>query len=91
MSASASRLQLEKPRNCGSTPLDNFVTTDPTEASEADEQHEREVLEKFAGITSPTSSSIIAVDLDDVLSETNQGVADCEVPGYPNTCPHLFV
>lgn len=80
MSAAASRLELETPHDEGINPLDILETPGSTDTNEADEQHEREVLEKLTGITPPGSSSaIIAVDLDDVLCETNQAVAECKL------------
>ena len=63
MSAAASRLALESPS-----------------VEQSTEGHdERETLQRLTG-TSSTSSArpIIAVDLDDVLGQTNQAIADCK-------------
>lgn len=38
-------------------------------------EHERHLVETLTGITPP--APVIAVDLDDVLSQTNQFVANC--------------
>lgn len=70
MSAAASRLELEKPLNQGYIPTGN--ETEPIE-------DEGVAVGKLTGITpDPT----IAVDLDDVLSQTNQAVADCKSPSF---------
>lgn len=70
MSAAASRLELEKPLNQGYIPTGN--ETEPIE-------DEGVAVGKLTGITpDPT----IEVDLDDVLSQTNQAVADCKSPSF---------
>lgn len=70
MSAAGSRLRLESP-----TPeLSEFEGV-----PEDDEVAEREALERLTSISPPSSSGpVIAIDLDDVLSQTNQAVADCK-------------
>jgi hypothetical protein len=69
MSAAGSRLRLEPP-----APESEFEG-----APENEEVAEREALEKLTTISPPSSSGpVIAIDLDDVLSQTNQVVADCE-------------
>lgn len=48
-------------------------------SNEKDPDPEAAALAKLATISPPTSSGpVIAVDLDDVLSQTNQSVSDCE-------------
>jgi hypothetical protein len=75
MSAAASRLELGKPSD--NEPVAARSKKDPIE-------NERAVLENLTGITPDLSISTIAVDLDDVLSQTNQAVADCTLPSYLN-------
>jgi hypothetical protein len=65
MSAAASRLQLESPSH---QPNDSLPSKEY--------EHERQALEKLAGLSS--AKPVIAVDLDDVLSQTNEAVAECE-------------
>ncbi|XP_006454613.1 hypothetical protein AGABI2DRAFT_182583 [Agaricus bisporus var. bisporus H97] len=80
MSAAASRLELEKPLNQGYIPTGN--ETEPIE-------DEGVAVGKLTGITpDPT----IAVDLDDVLSQTNQAVADWhnEVYGTDMDLSHFY-
>lgn len=67
MSAAASRLELETPSNSES---ESDIRVDTNE--------EAELLDKLSSITTPSSSGpVIAIDLDDVLSQTNQNVAQC--------------
>lgn len=73
MSAAASRLELEKPLNQGYIPTGN--ETEPIE-------DEGVAVGKLTGITPDPLISTIAVDLDDVLSQTNQAVADCKSPSF---------
>jgi hypothetical protein len=70
MSAAASRLRLESP------------SAEQNESLPAEEhEHERKALERFTDTTSSASAGpVIAVDLDDVLSQTNQVVAECKHP-----------
>ena len=44
------------------------------------EKHEHEVLQNLTGIslTAASLKPVIAVDLDDVLSQTNEAVAECK-------------
>lgn len=68
MSAAASRLEIESPSSERTNDFDQI------EVPEA----ERELLERLANTYPPTSSgSIIAVDMDDVLSETNHAISQC--------------
>lgn len=47
---------------------------------------EKEALERLTKTSPPNSGPIIAVDLDDVLSQTNLEVAACEYSRYsPST------
>lgn len=41
---------------------------------------EKEALERLTKTSPPNSGPVIAVDLDDVLSQTNLEVAACEYP-----------
>jgi len=68
MSVAASRLRLESPR------------AEQNEILAADEhEHERQALERFTSTTRTASAGpVIAVDLDDVLCQTNQAVAECK-------------
>jgi hypothetical protein len=69
MSAAASRLRSESP------------SSQPNESLPAKEhEHERQALERLTGASRTSSKPIIAVDLDDVLSQTNEAVAECEHP-----------
>lgn len=75
MSAAGSRLRLESP-----TPeLSEFKGP-----QEDDETPEHEALERLTAISPPSSGPIIAIDLDDVLSQTNQAVADCKYSHIPH-------
>ncbi|PFH54767.1 hypothetical protein AMATHDRAFT_169464 [Amanita thiersii Skay4041] len=62
MSAAASKLGLEAPETTIALPIDSSS------------QHEYEVVEQLLNI--PSSLPVIAVDLDDVLSQTNRVVAN---------------
>ncbi|KAG5648251.1 hypothetical protein DXG03_006209 [Asterophora parasitica] len=65
MSAAASQLRLSSP-----TPEEPVLTDEV-------EQAENEALEKLLTVSPPTSTGpVIAIDLDDVLSQTNQIVAE---------------
>ncbi|KXN81131.1 hypothetical protein AN958_06085 [Leucoagaricus sp. SymC.cos] len=77
MSAAASRLSLETLNTgLGDAPADDVVPK-PGEGEGKDEQHEHEVFEKLVGVVPPgSSSSIIAIDLDDVLCQTNEAVSE---------------
>ncbi|KAG6866031.1 hypothetical protein C0991_009440 [Blastosporella zonata] len=66
MSAAASQLQLETPSA--------EQAKSPGELSEELEQAEKAALTKLTSI--PSNAPVIAIDLDDVLSQTNQTVAD---------------
>lgn len=72
MSFAASKLQLESPT---AELADPFASTSVL-------NHEAEVeadaLEKLLGLPSTTAGPVIAIDLDDVLSQTNQVVAECK-------------
>lgn len=71
MSAAASKLLLQSP-NTEFNPL-------PDSEQEDESQLERELLDKLSTISPPTSSGpVIAIDLDDVLSQTNKAVALCK-------------
>lgn len=63
MSAAASVHELESPRHEKDGQLDAKTIA-----------HEREVVEE---LVHPTPGPIIAVDMDDVLSQTNLAVAEC--------------
>ena len=65
MSAAATRHSLEIPDST-STPTGNNIDLE-----------EEKSLERLAQSSPPGSGPIIAVDLDDVLSRTNQEVAEC--------------
>jgi hypothetical protein len=87
MSAATLDFKLEMLHEDGTACLDASTTT-PT--LEANGQHEHEVLEKLVGITPPGSStSIIAVDLDDVLCQTNVAVAECKSHEFVVSKPKL--
>lgn len=77
MSAAASRLELEASHDKGIGLSD--ASAPPKPAGATSEQQEHESLEKLTETTPPESSNpIIAVDMDDVLSETNRDVAECK-------------
>ncbi|KAF9455020.1 hypothetical protein P691DRAFT_654605 [Macrolepiota fuliginosa MF-IS2] len=77
MSAAASQLELETPQGEVIAPFESSAPSGSIELDKVDKQHDREALEKLTGIAPPGSStSIIAVDLDDVLCETNDAVAE---------------
>ena len=64
MSLVTSKLELGSPKN------------DSIGLSEAVEKHEREALQV---LTLPIRTGpVIAIDLDDVLSDTNKAVAECK-------------
>ncbi|KAG6891066.1 hypothetical protein C0995_014155 [Termitomyces sp. Mi166 len=63
MSAAGSRQRLESPSGFDELP-------------EQQEQAEKAALEKLMPLYPPSSGPVIAIDLDDVLSQTNQMVAD---------------
>ncbi|KAF5377614.1 hypothetical protein D9615_005101 [Tricholomella constricta] len=68
MSAAASRLRLESP-STEAEPYEGLV--------EEVEEAEKDAFEKLTTISPPTSRGpVIAIDLDDVLSQTNQIVAE---------------
>ena len=53
------------------------MSTSPPNGRDSDP--EAAALEKLSMISPPTSSGpVIAVDLDDVLSQTNQNISECE-------------
>ena len=69
MSAAASRLESESP------------SAERRSLSTEEHEHERETLERFTSselTNAPSTAPIIAVDLDDVLGQTNQAVAECK-------------
>lgn len=67
MSLAASKLELESPK-------DNSVALPETV-----EKHEHEALQALTDISTPMRTSpVIAIDLDDVLSDTNKAVAECK-------------
>jgi hypothetical protein len=70
MSAAASLLELEKPFDSEHVPARN---------EKGLIEDERAALKNLTGITPVSSTSTIAVDLDDVLSKTNEAVADCKL------------
>ncbi|KAG6814040.1 hypothetical protein H0H92_003890 [Tricholoma furcatifolium] len=68
MSVADSRLKLESPSTENAEPFDEIPVQ---------EQEEKAALEKLTSLNPPTSTGpVIAIDLDDVLSETNHMVAD---------------
>ncbi|KAG6868559.1 hypothetical protein C0993_001255 [Termitomyces sp. T159_Od127] len=69
MSAAGSRQRLV-------SPFEDHADFD--ELPEQLEQAEKAALEKLISLSPPPSRPVIAIDLDDVLSQTNQMVADCE-------------
>ncbi|RXW23837.1 hypothetical protein EST38_g2000 [Candolleomyces aberdarensis] len=68
MSAAASAHELEE--------LKERLVTPPVEGETLEE--EREAVDKLVTVPSTATGPLIAIDLDDVLSQTNQAVADCE-------------
>lgn len=70
MSAASSIHQLESPTVEGGDPLENLPKDQ--------EEREHQTLAKLIAI-SPHSQHVIAIDLDDVLSQTNQTVAECKL------------
>lgn len=56
--------------------LEQPVTSPVDNASEA---FERQVLEQLTDISPSSPVPVIAVDLDDVLSQTNHVVAECKL------------
>jgi hypothetical protein len=76
MSAPQSELEIENP----SSERPAFV-----EDLEEPDKEEEVALNKLTNIHPPTSSGkVIAVDLDDVLGQTNLAVAQCQSP-IPHT------
>lgn len=82
MSAAASKLEIESPSSGREQYFD-----DEDDIPES----EKRLLEKLA-ITSPASSRgpVIAVDLDDVLSQTNDAVAQCEFGVHSPKCRYIL-
>lgn len=77
MSAAASRLELESPISERSNSLD--LNGKLEGEKDGDEDVEEATLAKLTSISPPSSSGpVIAVDLDDVLSQTNHVVAQCK-------------
>ena len=72
MSAAASRLELRSPSPVPGVQAHKGLPT-------PEQQRERETLERLTTAT-PTSFAkpVIAIDLDDVLSQTNQAIAECK-------------
>jgi len=55
------------------------IGASPLQSNDVSEQGEHEVLNKLDVSVSPGSSNtIIAIDLDDVLCETNKVIAECK-------------
>lgn len=74
MSAAASRLELETLHDRETSLSNVFESVDAT-----NEKRERELLEELTEITpSDSSTPVIAIDMDDVLCETNKDVAKCK-------------
>lgn len=67
MSAAASVHELEELKDGVKTPTEVEVL-----------EREREAIDKLLPVPSTLVGPLIAIDLDDVLSQTNQAVADCE-------------
>lgn len=82
MSAAASRLQSES------------LSAEQNESLTVDEnENEGETLERLTDTRAYPAGPVIAVDLDDVLSQTNQVVADCKhIPfrGAGDSCTASF-
>jgi hypothetical protein len=67
MSLAASKLELESPKN------------ESIALPEAVEKHEHEALQVLTDASPPIRTGpVIAIDLDDVLSDTNKAVAECK-------------
>lgn len=75
MSAAASRLELESPSAEHPNPFE--------ESSVITSDSDTELLAKLSTITTPSSGPVIAVDLDDVLSQTNLTVSQCKQSEFP--------
>lgn len=72
MSFAASKLQLESPTAELADPFASSSVLNREAEVEAD------ALEKLLGLPSTAAEPVIAIDLDDVLSQTNQVVAECK-------------
>ncbi|TFK76771.1 hypothetical protein BDN72DRAFT_754560 [Pluteus cervinus] len=85
MSYAASKLELESPRHS--------EVEISEESNEAIPEDEKDAVEKLLATSPPTSAGpVVAVDLDDVLSETNHAVAEWhnEVYGTNMDMSHFY-
>ncbi|TFK36813.1 hypothetical protein BDQ12DRAFT_685924 [Crucibulum laeve] len=76
MSIAASKLELESPSIERSDPLSTLPTQERQDG-DSEQQPEKEALERLTVLSPPsTAGAVIAIDLDDVLCQTNEIVAE---------------
>ena len=65
----------------GSITPESPTTEQADRLPEEEKNRERAALETLISVPLPSLQSVIAVDLDDVLSQTNEAVAECNSSG----------